>query len=849
MLVSPAAARKSEWRKHRRVRPAIPPPRRCRRPIGTADKHAAIRSPLAPDPVPRASQPCVVLSRSSSPTGEAAADLAAERSPLTQQSTHDKQPPPTSDSASVHQPSLHRVPGVSAEGPGGDISAKTPIPGCTTPGGDNRSAHDSGSSTSSAQRAVFDHVVGGARRNKIRGDGGAAVAASGAANVVIARYAMTDADGETSTHPRRHRQPGSAGPAVPQLSMGRASVYVPVKRDLAADDHRTDEEVLSPTSDPVEDSQAQRVRSTSPAEDCDAAGARRPTECLSMLKQMIRVPKLHHEAPDLSMFQIPKPVEKGKGKRVRKYSPVADGFVGSELSVPPKQKRARRFQGKGAPPAGGLTLVQGDLHVLGHAAQTEIGMHRMDSLHSLAAAPRERSGDLFDDGVTLLLDSAERNVWMPPSYPRRNGILSQRQDQGDHADRDVSIGCHGRLMAPITQTSPRRNLFPTMGFQLAKSTAPVRPGRGEEEEEMDGPCETEGNELGQKSGDGSSSEAGSSSDSTAGDRPYVADAGYPLVERGDDNACEGNRETLKASEPALNRVRSVSNHPRDEPVLTQRYASLWLRESQYRKGLGDSAMDLTRPGQSARMQSSGMWMEVQEEIESTPPAKSRLPENPEGGEERMRSSISSTALIPGKRQPVAAAAAAAAVAVPASSRQRTEHGTAEAYQQLRPIEHIPEGVSSAAENTFRSLVRTHRHPLTDAPLARDTRPKRLKSSIGETSRMMVDESTRDYFSGTQQKLFAQDEEHMGAKYLVGDHISPVTDGNGVDQTTLSTQRHGSTNTPYVRDDQYSQRRTANQGAVASIQPRSVVTDDVTGMGTLKGGGRLPSLLLDPPFLR
>lgn len=129
-----------------------------------------------------------------------------------------------------------------------------------------------------------------------------------------------------------------------------------------------------------------------------------------MLKQMIRVPESPRETPDLSKFRFPKIVEKGR-KRVHKYSPIADGFVGSELSVPPKQKRVRRFRGSRGLSAGGLELVQGPLHALGQSVEIESEMREINSPHGLDAASKNCSENLFDDdAVVPSLDNPEGRV-------------------------------------------------------------------------------------------------------------------------------------------------------------------------------------------------------------------------------------------------------------------------------------------------------------------------------------------------------------------------------------------------------------------------------------------------------
>lgn len=236
MLVSPAAARKSEWRKHRHRRPAIPPPRRCRRPVGTADEHAAVRSPWAPDLTHRASQPPVVLSRSSSPSDHAAAKTG-QRSPLTQQqSTRDQPPPPTSESESLHKTLTYDAQGVGAEDVDSGIPAQAAIPGSATSSANHRSGHDGESSTAAAQKAGCCDVGDETRCNSVCSDCDAAAAAREAANMFIAPRAIVGA-GETSTHPRGNRQSDSAGenPPVAQLPTAPASVYVDVQGDLVAD--------------------------------------------------------------------------------------------------------------------------------------------------------------------------------------------------------------------------------------------------------------------------------------------------------------------------------------------------------------------------------------------------------------------------------------------------------------------------------------------------------------------------------------------------------------------------------------------------------------------------------------
>lgn len=119
---------------------------------------------------------------------------------------------------------------------------------------------------------------------------------------------------------------------------------------------------------------------------------------------------------------------------------------------------------------------------------------------------------------------------------------------------------------------------------------------------------------------------------------------------------------------------------------------------------------------------------------------------------------------------------------------------------------------------------------------------------------MVSDSTRDYFNAAQRKLFTQDGEHILAKALVGEHISPVVDGNGVDSTAQTTPRLRFSNDPrfegpHVGDNKYSQRRAANTGAAVSSQPRLVGANDVTQTAAGGSGGGFPSLSLDPPFLQ
>lgn len=386
-----------------------------------------------------------------------------------------------------------------------------------------------------------------------------------------------------------------------------------------------------------------------------------------MLKQMIRVPESPRETPDLSKFRFPKIVEKGR-KRVHKYSPIADGFVGSELSVPPKQKRVRRFRGSRGLSAGGLELVQGPLHALGQSVEIESEMREINSPHGLDAASKTCSENLFDDdAVVPSLDNPEGRVQTAATHRHGDRCLGTEQRQGGGADRAVSMRQHGGQKALNTQPTTRHALDLMKGFH----SMPAKPYTeiGEEDEEMEGPREIESQASDQEADNGSSSEAGSSSDRA------LADAGNPLIERTDDNTYEGKPYVLTAApETISDRFRSTPKFSENQRALSQRCVPPSPSESQCRRGSDDYVNDLTRPGQAARMESSGMWMEVPEEIVSTPAANSRLSdclEKKKGKKSEVPSEAFGSSLPDSdKRQLVAAA-------VPASSKQRTGHGTAE----------------------------------------------------------------------------------------------------------------------------------------------------------------------------
>lgn len=123
------------------------------------------------------------------------------------------------------------------------------------------------------------------------------------------------------------------------------------------------------------------------------------------------------------------------------------------------------------------------------------------------------------------------------------------------------------------------------------------------------------------------------------------------------------------------RISSTRGTSADGSAAIQHRPSLLSRETQYRNALSGRIDRLALPGQAARMRSSGVWMEVQEEILFTPALKRKMSDDTQKEYELKGSVVSSEDLgssppVPGTGRLVAAAA------VSANFSQRTGRGRA-----------------------------------------------------------------------------------------------------------------------------------------------------------------------------
>lgn len=275
----------------------------------------------------------------------------------------------------------------------------------------------------------------------------------------------------------------------------------------------------------------------------------KPMESLSVLKRRIRIPNLAPRTPDLSKFQIPRAGREADKTCVEKYSPISDGFVGSELSLPPKQNRLRRLRGGRPALSGCLEIVRGELPVPDGFEEVSRGQYdesSPDRTSKWNGAQQSLEGlSLEDESSVPVVGSSEGHVWRRDCHGRQNRLLEQDESQRDRDDVDEEQ----EYDPTITGKSPwGLHLDPRTAADLARVVAPARivtedeqdtdEGEGESDEDYDEEgteasyeSERRESEDGNEQHDGATSEVGNSSDWTGDDGTHLADAGNPLMKR------------------------------------------------------------------------------------------------------------------------------------------------------------------------------------------------------------------------------------------------------------------------------------------------------------------------------
>lgn len=443
------------------------------------------------------------------------------------------------------------------------------------------------------------------------------------------------------------------------------------------------EALSAATDDPIEESQAPRDRATPTREDGGTASETKPTECLSNLMRKIRLVKLSPEPPDLSMFKMPKTGKRGKSTRAQRYIPISDGFVGLELFVPPKQKRMRRFRGEHPNQCRGLDMVKGELPVPNLFREGPGGIPGGHSAENTSHATEEPpTGSFFDDDCNVAVSTRggpERRIRSTSSRRRRN-CLPRPEGMSVEYTAAEEYASEDREGPPLAgQASQGRSRNPSTRFELAQNTTPAvafrdnEQGENEDEEHIEDKQEDEqedeqrseklfdvGNQEFEEYGeyDGASSQSGSSSDlTTKDDRTHMTDP-ENILRREVVNQGGDSPDTSKATETDSGRIGSTTGLFGDETTLVELRSPLLPTGSHFRNDdLHGHLNYLALPGQAVRMKSSGVWMEVQEEIVFTPPLKSRFRDvTGKSNDEGLKSAISDEAL--GSSRPVPAAAGA-----------------------------------------------------------------------------------------------------------------------------------------------------------------------------------------------
>lgn len=123
-----------------------------------------------------------------------------------------------------------------------------------------------------------------------------------------------------------------------------------------------------------------------------------------------------------------------------------------------------------------------------------------------------------------------------------------------------------------------------------------------------------------------------------------------------------------------------------------------------------------------------------------------------------------------------------------------------------------------------------------------------------TPQVLVSDSTRDYFIASQRQLFTDNDGHVQETPLFTDHIGPDDDDEDADRMAQISARRWFPNDlrpalPNLRTNQYSQHQAAHLAAAANAHTQSAEASHIVGMTHDKHGRELPSLLLDPPFLK
>ncbi|EKG13384.1 hypothetical protein MPH_09410 [Macrophomina phaseolina MS6] len=410
------------------------------------------------------------------------------------------------------------------------------------------------------------------------------------------------------------------------------------------------------------------------------------------------------------MFRIPRGEKDERKSHADKYSPVADGFVGSELSVPPKQKRLQRLRKGGPALPGSLHVVCGELpapEFFKKAIPGILPKPSMDEVLELNEFQGTPEGDLPECDVAFPdFTSSNGRIRTDHHYGRRTRLLehSQSQEKNGFAER-CCIGQQNHPSFPDS-CSRRRSMTPRTANQLAKVIAPARAFTDDEQDKEEGEVdedededeeameeysesESRASEHGNEQRDGATSEVGSSSDWTADDGTHLVDTGSPLMKRVqvcsnidlldcvDGSTGNVSPDALSASETTSDRICSRHGTHGSERAATQHRTSLLSSEVQSRNDLGGRMDRLRLPGQPARMKSLGRWMEVQEEILFTPDVKRHKLGGSERKGEVQRLAASSEGL--GPSIPIAARhrlAAAATETASANASQRTGHARA-----------------------------------------------------------------------------------------------------------------------------------------------------------------------------
>ncbi|KAK8235855.1 hypothetical protein HDK90DRAFT_466174 [Phyllosticta capitalensis] len=342
-----------------------------------------------------------------------------------------------------------------------------------------------------------------------------------------------------------------------QLTMVPSLFTEEANADFDADNEH---EHLTATSDPIEDTHAASEEATG-AHGTSKVVTRRMT--LGFVEKQFRPSRASRTTADRHAFKIP------KAKNKSAMSRTGDGFSQSELSLPTKIKRQRRarriaFQGTGT-----LRLVAGEL-----PAPRPLELHRArQSCEPITTQPTQillhRS-----DGLRNLPSTTDRSQ----PNPRVSSPAPSRHS------RRLSMGSLG---------------VPTRGFMAAPPSSQPQleindhPGLGSNHQHDDDVISTHSTALGSNSDDVVRAE---------GIEETYADLMGIVLE----DQVASDTETMHP-ESAANGSK-ITDKIEDYEMLLET------------AGAPSHQSDSSRPGQKARMKSSGLWMEVHEDIEGTPVA-------------------------------------------------------------------------------------------------------------------------------------------------------------------------------------------------------------------------------------